>query len=89
MGWGGGGLDTIFFSEIGAEVGRFEDFGLSVHRSQTVVWERTGHSSNISSLQPKTIQGIMMYFDVPRSKMHERWSNKVFNSSNTPFSLTQ
>ena len=37
----------------------------------TRVWERIGHSSNISSLQPKTIQGIMVHFDVTSSKMQE------------------
>ena len=31
----------------------------------------------------------MMYSDVLSSKMHEERSNKVFNSSNGPFSLTQ
>ena len=30
----------------------------------------------------------MMYFDVPSSKMQERGSNKVFTSTNGPFSLT-
>ena len=49
--------------------------------------ERIGHSSNISTLQPKTMEGIMMYFDVPSSKMPEERSNKVLNASNGPFSL--
>ena len=31
----------------------------------------------------------MMYFNVLSSKMHEEQSNKVLNSSNGPFSLTQ
>ena len=29
----------------------------------------------------------MMYFDVPSSKMQDRGSNKVLNSSTSPFSL--
>ena len=59
-----------------------------IHRSPIGLWEGTGHSSNISSLQPKTMEHIMMYFDVPSLKMQEERSNKVLNSSNGPFSLT-
>ena len=34
LGGGGGGLETIFFRKIRAEVGRFQDFGLSVQNTQ-------------------------------------------------------
>ena len=47
--------------------------------------ERIGHSSNISSPQPKTMEGIMMYFDAASTKMPEERSNKVLNASNGPF----
>ena len=42
MGWGGGGggVGDHIFSEIRAEVGRFHDFGLSVHR-----WRTSGNFS--------------------------------------------
>ena len=49
--------------------------------------ERIGHSSAISALQPKTMEGVMMYFDVPSSKMPEERSNRVLNASNGPFCL--
>ena len=59
-----------------------------IHTSPTGVWERTKHRSNTSSPQPKAIEGIIMYFDVPSSKMQPRGSDKVFGSTNGRFSLT-
>ena len=67
----------------------FQDVGLSVQNTQDTNWGlgEIGHSSNISSLQPKTIEGTMVYFDVLSSKMQEEQSNKVLHSSTGPFSI--
>ena len=90
FGLGGGGKETKFLRNLGrkSDASRISGCLSRIHRSPIGVWERTGHSSNISSLQPKTMERIMMYSDVPSSKMHEERSNKVLNSSNGPFSLT-
>ena len=78
------------FAESGRKLDASKILGClcRIHRSPIGVWERIGHSTNISSLQPKTIESIMMFFDVPSSKMQEERSNKVLNSSNGPFSVT-
>ena len=85
-----GWQETIFFRKSGRKVdaSRILGYLCRIHMSPTGVWERIAHSSNISSLQPKTIQGIMMYFDVPSSKMQDERSNKVLSSSNGRFSVT-
>ena len=67
---------------------RILGFLCRIQRSPTRVWETTGHTSNILSLQPKTIGGIMIFYDVLSSKMQQQRSNKMLNSSNGPFSGT-